>query len=76
MYIHGANIDDTITAKIQMALDEYSSLTGGCINFRPRTDGDDDYVLITSIFGGCFSSVGRVGGQQVINYQNPGCTER
>ncbi len=68
--------DDAVMADIQRAIDEYSELTNGCIRFRPKTDADEDFVYFTSAFGGCFSDVGRTGGGQIINYQNPGCTER
>lgn len=69
-------VDETQMADVQRALDEYSELTGGCVQFRPRTEDDEDYVYITSVFGGCFADVGRIGGPQVINYEIPGCTDR
>jgi len=59
---------------IQRALASYGELTNGCITFRERTPEDANYVAFTSIFGGCFSEVGMIGGPQIVNYQNPGCT--
>ncbi len=68
-------LDDEVRAKVQRGLDEYGELTNGCVRFVERTD-EDDYVTITSLPQGCYSYVGRIGGSQTINYQNPGCTER
>ncbi|KAF4530525.1 hypothetical protein B566_EDAN018578, partial [Ephemera danica] len=40
-----------------------------CIKFRPYQNGDRNYVSIENAGAGCFSSVGRVGGEQVVNLQ-------
>lgn len=60
---------------IQQALDEYSTLTDGCIQFKQR-NGEEDYVFFTSNDSGCHSYVGRMGGPQNINYESPGCLTR
>lgn len=60
---------------IQQALDEYSTLTDGCIQFK-ELDGEDDFVFFTSLNSGCHSNVGRIGGAQEINYESPGCLTR
>ncbi|KAB0794743.1 hypothetical protein PPYR_11582 [Photinus pyralis] len=44
-----------------------------CIRFVERSDRDRDYVLFISQHWGCYSSIGRVGGKQVVNLQRPGC---
>ncbi len=56
-------------SNITDAIESYARLTDGCVRFRPKTDDDVDYVYFTSASGGCFSSVGKVGGPQAINYE-------
>ncbi len=53
----------------QFAFRDFEKSSGGCLRFRPRRDGDRDYVFLTSAFGGCFAEVGRQGGPQVLNLQ-------
>ncbi|XP_071527690.1 zinc metalloproteinase nas-4-like [Panulirus ornatus] len=53
---------------VRDAMDEYESLTNGCITFVERTH-QDDYIHFTQDNGeGCHSSVGKRGGSQEINY--------
>ena len=57
---------------ISTAIARYQSST--CLRFI-RTSGTGDYIDFVSTGSGCFSnSIGRKGGRQVINLQNPGCT--
>lgn len=54
---------------IQRAIDSFASQT--CASFVPRTT-ETDFVHIFAE-SGCWSYVGRIGGQQDISLQNPGC---
>ncbi|CAD7092378.1 unnamed protein product [Hermetia illucens] len=56
---------------IKTAIAAYHKNT--CIKFVPRKDIDKDYVSIQASPSGCWSSVGRTGGQQIVNLQSPGC---
>lgn len=56
---------------IKTAIAAYHKNT--CIKFVPRKDTDKDYVSIQASPSGCWSSVGRTGGQQIVNLQSPGC---
>ncbi|XP_026473564.1 zinc metalloproteinase nas-4-like isoform X1 [Ctenocephalides felis] len=58
---------------IERALNDYKTKT--CIKFVPRM-GEPDYISIRSDGSGCWSSVGRIGGEQVVNLQSPGCTTK
>ncbi|PSN37554.1 Zinc metalloproteinase nas-13 [Blattella germanica] len=53
------------------ALKEYHTKT--CVKFRPYKKGDEDFITIQGKQAGCWSFVGRRGGGQVVNLQNPGC---
>ncbi len=66
--------DDEELGRIERAINDYDNLTDGCIQWIPRTN-EQDYVYITSAFGGCFSYVGMQGGAQQINYERPGCID-
>lgn len=59
---------------IERALIQYSKHT--CIKFIPRRPTDKDYISIENGASGCWSSVGRVGGKQVVNLQSPGCVNK
>lgn len=59
---------------IERALVEYHKNT--CIKFVPRSSSDRDYLSIESGNTGCWSSVGRVGGKQVVNLETPGCVRK
>ena len=56
---------------IEKAINEYHKHT--CIRFIYKKPADVDYISIESGNTGCWSSVGRIGGKQVVNFQNPGC---
>lgn len=57
---------------IKRAFEEYHRST--CIRFIPRRQADKDYITITNGGTGCWSSIGRIGGKQVVNIQSPDCT--
>lgn len=59
--------------KINNALIEYHERT--CIIFRLATSKDKDYVKFLSgaSDSGCFSRIGRVGGEQIINLESAEC---
>ncbi|CAL4146801.1 unnamed protein product [Meganyctiphanes norvegica] len=52
---------------IHKAMDHYKTVTGGCIEFIPRTD-EHDYLHFQVEGTGCSSNVGKIGGKQHINY--------
>jgi len=55
---------------IYEAIKEYERYT--CIQLKPRTN-EKDYIKIISNNTGCWSYVGKIGGEQEINLQIPGC---
>lgn len=59
---------------IQNAFNQYHKST--CLKFISRRSSDKDYVAIDNSQSGCWSSVGRVGGEQVVNLQSPGCVTK
>ncbi|KAI8442421.1 hypothetical protein MSG28_005935 [Choristoneura fumiferana] len=58
---------------IKKAIADYHRLT--CLRFVPY-NGQKDYISIQSGNTGCWSSVGRIGGRQEVNLQNPGCVSK
>ena len=56
-------------AQIQYAMQSYHDKT--CVRFEPRQD-QRDYISIENK-DGCYSSLGRVGGQQVLSLSRRGC---
>nr|XP_022903710.1 zinc metalloproteinase nas-4-like [Onthophagus taurus] len=44
-----------------------------CIRFRRKTENDKDYLFITSYDKVCFSYIGKIGGRQPLNLQDPDC---
>ncbi|XP_062589655.1 MAM and LDL-receptor class A domain-containing protein 1-like isoform X1 [Saccostrea cucullata] len=58
---------------IKNALGKMASLLQDCITFKPRQQ-ENDYLRIQRGHG-CYSSVGRQGGEQKVSL-GPGCTER
>lgn len=55
---------------IQDAFNEYHTRT--CIKFVPRSN-EQDFISIENSATGCWSSVGRIGRRQVVNFQTPNC---
>ncbi|XP_054711935.1 astacin-like metalloprotease toxin 1 [Uloborus diversus] len=62
------NVKDIIMEAIQ----EFESKT--CLKFRPKTESTKDYIKLT-IVTGCWSSVGRKGGEQEISLSE-GCHDK
>lgn len=56
---------------ILKAFKEYHERT--CIRFRPYEEGDKHWLLIKGNYSGCWSSVGRRQGGQVLNLNTPKC---
>ncbi|KAG7455380.1 hypothetical protein MATL_G00256020 [Megalops atlanticus] len=56
--------------KIEEGLKSFTTST--CIRFRPRKEDDKDYLYIKS-HDGCFSSIGRQGGLQLLSLKEPSC---
>lgn len=69
-YVISNEFSSSSRNKILAAMGEYHKST--CIRFVPRSN-EKDYVYFGSTNTGCWSSVGKVGGKQTINLQDPGC---
>ena len=71
-YRISSNISSSVAMNISTAITKYQSST--CLHFI-RVIGGGDFIDFVSTSSGCKSnSVGRKGGKQFINLQNPGCT--
>ncbi|ODN04937.1 Zinc metalloproteinase nas-13 [Orchesella cincta] len=70
-----SNFNSSEVEKILLGWAEIENTT--CIDLRERQSQDSDYIFIEKgrAESGCFSSVGRVGGRQVINFEPP-CINR
>lgn len=66
------NFDAKSMSLIEKAINSYHQNT--CIKFKSRTSNDRDFISIQNSASGCWSSVGRIGGKQVLNLQSPSCT--
>ncbi len=69
-YIISGTFSQQEKKQLERAFKEYHTKT--CVKFVPRTS-QADYISITNGKTGCWSSVGRVGGRQVVNLQTPYC---
>jgi len=69
-YVIQGNFNNAQLNLIKDAMNEYQKHT--CLRLVPRTN-EKDYVKIVSENTGCWSYVGKVGGEQIINLQIPGC---
>ncbi|KAK7866831.1 hypothetical protein R5R35_005259 [Gryllus longicercus] len=67
-YKFASSVSASVQATIRNALEEYNTKT--CVKVREATSADRDYVLVTSDNSGCWSYVGRQGGQQQLNLQH------
>ncbi|KAK9686994.1 Astacin (Peptidase family M12A) [Popillia japonica] len=63
--------DEAQANQIHAALRTFAAVS--CVNVRPRTPADVDYVYVTGEDSGCWSYVGRLGGAQLLNLQRNGC---
>lgn len=63
--------DQNDKAMIERAFNAYHKNT--CLKFVPRRSSDKDYISIANGATGCWSSIGRIGGQQIVNLQSPDC---
>ena len=68
-YRISSSISSSVARNIRAAIARYQSST--CLRFTSY--GGGDYIDFVSTDSGCYSYVGRQGGRQVINLQNPGC---
>jgi Astacin (Peptidase family M12A) len=68
-YINGT-FTETELATIEAAMLAIQHST--CVRFVPQTF-EEDFVTIDSGSSGCWSSVGRIGGNQILNLQAPAC---
>lgn len=62
--------DEKEMAMINNAFKEYHNKT--CVRFKPRST-ERDYIVITGDSTGCWASLGRLGGKQVVNLQRALC---
>ncbi|KAK4881122.1 hypothetical protein RN001_004441 [Aquatica leii] len=53
------------------AMDEFRSIS--CIRFVKKEVDDDSWILIKGARLGCYSSIGRRGGLQIVNLEPPNC---
>ncbi|XP_039437409.1 hatching enzyme 1.2-like [Culex pipiens pallens] len=65
------NIFDVL--KIQEAFNTFKQKS--CVRFVPR-DSQRDYISIEGSWNGCWSTVGRAGGKQILNLQSSSCLKR
>ncbi|GJQ74579.1 hypothetical protein Trydic_g21440 [Trypoxylus dichotomus] len=63
--------NETEANQIHEALKTFAAVS--CVNVRPRTPEDVDYVYVTGEDTGCWSYVGRLRGAQFLNLQRNGC---
>ncbi len=69
-YVLDSSLSSTMRERIQAAINDFQAYT--CIRFVQRTN-QADYVDFRSLQDGCYAWLGRTGGQQPINLQDPGC---
>ncbi|KAF5304288.1 hypothetical protein FQR65_LT07980 [Abscondita terminalis] len=67
-YMFDASVTASQRQSVTSALNDYVTLT--CIRPTLITAPVTDYVLVTNNQNGCFSSVGRQGGRQILNLQS------
>ncbi|CRK94667.1 CLUMA_CG008167, isoform A [Clunio marinus] len=72
-YEIGAGLTEKDKKMIKDALDIFMKKT--CLKFVKRTD-EKSYISYNNSPTGCWSSVGKVIGKQIVNLQSPGCTGR
>ncbi|KAI8128090.1 hypothetical protein FF38_11226 [Lucilia cuprina] len=70
-YIDSQDFDEAQMMTIFRAFKEYHDKT--CIRFRPYEKGDKNWIVFKGNYSGCWSSVGRRTGGQVLNLNTPKC---
>ncbi|XP_036318183.1 zinc metalloproteinase nas-13-like [Rhagoletis pomonella] len=70
-YIDSNDFNQTQMMAILEAFKEYHEKT--CIRFRPYEKGDTNWIVFKGNYSGCWSSVGRRQGGQVLNLNTPRC---
>ncbi|XP_013112260.2 low choriolytic enzyme [Stomoxys calcitrans] len=70
-YIDSQDFNQTQMMTILKAFKEYHDKT--CIRFRPYEKGDKNWIVFKGNYSGCWSSVGRRQGGQVLNLNTPKC---
>ncbi|KAM7347755.1 zinc metalloproteinase nas-14 isoform 2-T2 [Cochliomyia hominivorax] len=70
-YIDSQDFNETQVMTILRAFKEYHDKT--CIRFRPYEKGDKNWIVFKGNYSGCWSSVGRRQGGQVLNLNTPKC---
>nr|XP_032295602.1 zinc metalloproteinase nas-7 isoform X1 [Drosophila virilis] len=70
-YIDPEDFTANQTMVILKAFKEYHERS--CIRFRPYEKGDKHWLLIKGNYSGCWSSVGRRQGGQILNLNTPKC---
>ena len=73
-YVVDSSIDSKTLTSIGEAIKEFGTRT--CISFREKVNTDSDYVEFRGDKTGCWSYVGRVGGQQTVNLQAGVCNTK
>ncbi|KAK7866830.1 hypothetical protein R5R35_005258 [Gryllus longicercus] len=66
--LRDGDFNEAQAAIIRNSLEEYNTRT--CVRVREATAADRDWVLVTREDSGCWSYVGRQGGQQQLNLQD------
>lgn len=56
--------------RIRQAINEFKKYT--CMEIKDRTN-EENYVKLSSDYSGCWSEIGRKGGEQQMNLQIPEC---
>ncbi|XP_070500970.1 zinc metalloproteinase nas-4-like [Chironomus tepperi] len=73
-YVIRGRFSSSEMSLIKNAFNQYHKNT--CLKFTARRSGQTDYIAIDNSQSGCWSSVGRVGGEQIVNLQSPGCVTK
>merc|ERR1711981_499613 len=72
--IYDSTVSQSLKTNLLTQINRFNQQMVGCLSIVDRTS-QSDYVKIQAKNEGCYSSrIGRGGGMQRINIQNPGCT--
>ncbi|XP_018323799.1 zinc metalloproteinase nas-13-like [Agrilus planipennis] len=64
-YEFDPDFPDDAKLYVDDVLKEFANVS--CVKVRPKNKDDEDYVYVQNEESGCFSSVGREGGKQILN---------